>query len=130
LYETVQKLSFLWFLLMQASCFGMGLLGAASTLVVLIMPERRRTVRLLVLPALWLLPPVAAAVFYQGEMKSADWLGHVSLIMLVAYVAAAVWSIVTLPGSRALATICALINAPFAVLSSLVVGMASSGTWL
>lgn len=126
----MQRLSFLWFLLMQASFFGMGLLGAAATLLVLVVPERRKVARLLALPALWLLPLLLSAAFHEGGVKTAGWLGYVSLLMLVAYVAVTVWAIATLPGWRTLAVVCALINAPFVVMSSLVVGMASGGTWL
>lgn len=63
-------------------------------------------------------------------MKTAGWIGYVSVLILVAYIVVTGWSVFTLEGRRGFAIVCALLNAPFILLSSLVLGLASGGTWL
>ncbi|PZR30741.1 hypothetical protein [Caulobacter segnis] len=130
LYGAMQKLSFFWFLLEQASLHGAGALSAATTLLVFLLPERRKASRLCLLPALWLFPLPLGAIFYEGGMKTAGWIGYVSVLILVAYIVVTGWSVFTLEGRRGFAIVCALLNAPFILLSSLVLGLASGGTWL
>jgi hypothetical protein len=122
-------LSFFVFLLLQASVFGIGLLAVALTCAVLLLPERRSLARLLVLPALWVLPLVLAGVFYEADMKSAGWVGYLFVPVLVAYFGFSIWAVSTLPKQRLIAGACAAINTPFVFLSALVVAIAAGGTW-
>ncbi|HET6408315.1 MAG TPA: hypothetical protein VFG14_10585 [Chthoniobacteraceae bacterium] len=123
-------LSFFCFLVMQVSLFGFGLAAAALTCAVLLLPDRGDLARLLFFPALWLLPLALAGVFYEDEMKTADWIGYLVFPMLAAYFSFAAWVSTILPKRRVIAAACALINTPFVFLSAFVVGMASGGTWL
>lgn len=121
-----------WFLLMQTTFFGWGLIAPALTALVLLRSDRKRVSRLLLLPAIWIAPLVIAGAFVEssGTVKTAGWLGSFALAMLLVYLVVAAWSIVSLRGARAIAAGCSVINAPFALLGAFVVGMASSGTWL
>jgi hypothetical protein len=96
-------------------------------------PDAKRNSRLLLLPALWATLLVIAALFVEptkGAIKTADWVGYLTIPTLVAYLAVAVWSYVTLPRARGLATTCALANTPMALGAALVTAMAASGDWL
>ena len=123
------QLSFFFFLLMQTTLLGVGLLAAAMTLAVLALPDRRRLSRLILLPALWLLPLALAGLFYEHDVKTADWLVYTALPMLAAYMSLAIWSIMSLPRARIVAVACAVFNAPFALLSAFVTATAAGGTW-
>ena len=126
----VEKLYFFWFILMQSSLNGFGLLAAGMTCLVVLLPDRQQLARLLWLPAIWLLPIALTALFQEGDVKSASWLQHLPLPMLAAYLGTTIWACVTLPRRRMVAIGCALINAPSCAFASLVVGMSASGTWL
>lgn len=126
----MEKLFFFWFLLMQASLFGFGLIAVGLTFLVMFLPDRLRLSRLLALPAIWLLPLVLTALLYEGGVKSADWLQHLFYPSLAVYLATAIWVGVTLPTRRKTAIAVALINAPFCGLGAFIVAMSGSGTWL
>lgn len=121
-----------WFLLMQSTLFGVGLLAPVLTALVLVRADRKRVARLLLLPAIWLAPLPLAGAFVEpsSTVKTAGWVGAIALLMLLAFVAAAVWFISSLRGARAVALGCAIVNAPFALLAAMVIGMAADGTWL
>ncbi|WP_334163733.1 hypothetical protein [Phenylobacterium sp.] len=126
------QLQTFWFLLMQTTFFGVGLLAPLVTALVLLRPDRERVSRLLLLPTIWIAPLGLAGAFVENPdtIKTAGWLGYVALVMLLAFVVTAAWCIGSLRGARAMAAGCALINAPFALLGAFVMGMAASGTWL
>ncbi len=126
----MEKLSFFWFLLMQASLFGLGILALGLTCFVMLLPDRKRLVRLFLLPATWLLPLVLTALLHEGEVKSADWVQHLSYPLLGIYFGTSIWVCATLPKRRMAAIACALINAPFCFMASLLLAMSGSGTWL
>lgn len=125
----MEQLSFFVFLLFQTS-IGVGLVFAGWTCMVLTLPERRRVARLLVLPALWLSLPVLGGLFYESSLKTAGWLIHLAWPMLFAYLGVSGWAFATLPERRGVVVLVALINAPFALMSALVIAMAATGSWL
>lgn len=114
---------------MQASQFGVGLIAAALPFAALVLPGAK-TPRPLVLPAVWLAPLLLAGIFYEGEVKTASWIGYLILPMLAAYFVCSIWVVASVPQRRGLTIACVVANTPFAFLSALVTGCASSGTWL
>lgn len=87
----------------------------------------------LLLPLIWLIPPAVAGLAWDrasAEAKTADWVGWVALGSLAAMTAAAACLITTLRGARLAAALAVLANAPAALMSALVVAMASSGDWI
>lgn len=126
----MEKLVFFWFLLVQASAWGWGIFAIALTCLVLTVPDRNQLMRLYILPAIWLLPLVVTAAFHEGDVKSADWIQHLFYPLLAVYVVASIWVYATLPTRRGLAAVYTLIHAPFCLLTSMIITMSSSGTWL
>ena len=117
--------------LVGLSSFGLwGLLPTLLTGLAVRGPDAKRNSRLLLLPAIWATPLLLAALFIdptEDTPRTAAWLGHLILPMLLAYLAVAVWSYVTLPRARGLATTCALANAPMAFGAALSTAMAVGG---
>ena len=125
------ELSFFWFLLMQSTFMGVGLVAPIVTALVLFRADRDRSWRVLVLPMMWLVPLGLGGLFaVPGEAKTAGWLGYLAVAMLLAFPAATGWCIEALPAARRLPLAVAALNAPMLVLSALVLGMAAGGTWL
>jgi len=126
----MEQLGFFSFLLMQTSLFGLDLVFVVYTCLVLRLPERRHVARILALPALWLSLPVLGGLFYESSLKTAGWLIHLAWPMLFAYLGVSAWAFATLPERRGVVLLVALINAPFALMSALVIAMAATGSWL
>lgn len=126
------QLQTFWFLLMQTTFFGWGLIAPVATAMVLLRSDRKRVSRLLLLPAIWIAPLAIAGAFVEPEdiVKTASWLGYVGQAAILAYLGVAAWSIYSLRGARGVAAGCSVINAPFVLLGAFVIGMASSGDWL
>ncbi|MGQ3018448.1 hypothetical protein [Phenylobacterium sp.] len=123
----MEQLRYFFILLMQTSMFGLGLVFVAWTCLVLRLPERRRIARILALPALWLSLPVLGGLFYEQDNQTAGWLVHLARPMLFAYLGVSVWAFATLPERRGVVVLLALLNAPFALMSALVIAMAATG---
>jgi hypothetical protein len=126
----MEQLRFFFFLLMQTSMFGLGLVFVVWTCLVLRLPERRRVARILALPALWLSLPVLGGLFYEQDNQTAGWLVHLARPMLFVYLGVSVWAFATLTERRGVVVLLALLNAPFALMSALVIAMAATGDWL
>jgi len=123
------QLGFFLFLLMQATFMGWGLFFIAALAVFLVIRGERRAL-FLALPLAWLLPLIVSAVFYEAErgMKSADWTGYLALASLAGFVAASMAMLMRREG-RAAALGWIGVNAPVALVSALVTGIAAGGTW-
>ena len=127
----VLQLSFFWFLLTRSTFMGVGLIVPILTAQVLLRADRHRSWRLLILPAMWLVPLGLGGLFaVPGETRTAVWVGYVAGAMLLVFPLAVAWCIAALPHARRLALAHAALNAPMILLSAVVLGMAAGGTWL